>query len=131
MATSYPNTTSPERTAAYIGAVDTSGNASTDWTDLTSASFTSSITGSAVPANQIFTYVTIHNTSTTASAFFKMRARDAAGDATSGELEIPANMSISYGMAGLAGGSPATVAYRKAAAGDELVIQAGFEAATI
>jgi hypothetical protein len=71
MATKYPNTTSPERTAAYIGAVDTSGNASTDWTDLTSASFTSSTTGSAVPANQIFTYVTIHNTSTTASAFFQ------------------------------------------------------------
>jgi hypothetical protein len=131
MATKYPNTTSPERTAAIIGAVDTSSNASTDWTDLTSADFKSTTTGSAVAAGKIFSYLTIHNTSTTASAFLKFRARDGAGDTTSAELEIPATMSIGYGMAGMEGGPILTIAYRKAAAGDELVIQAGFEAATI
>lgn len=131
MATRFSNTTQPERTAAIIGAVDTSGNASTDWTDLTSASFKNSVTGSAVAAGKAFTYVVIHNTSTTASAFLKFRARDAAGDTTSAELEIPATMTFSYGIAGLEGGPTLTIAYRKAAAGDELVLQAGFEAATV
>jgi len=84
-----------------------------------------------VAAGKAFTYVTVYNTSTTASAFLKFRARDAAGDTTSAELEIPATISIRYGIAGMEGGPTLTIAYRKAAAGDELVIQAGFEAATI
>ncbi len=127
----FSNTTQPVRTAAFIGSTDTSGNASTDWTDLTASSFTDSKTGSAFTASLAFTAVMVHNTSTTASAFFKLRARTGAGDATSGELEVPANSTVSIDINGLSGGSPTTIAYRKAAAGDELVIICGFETTTV
>ena len=73
----FAYTTQPVRTAAYIASVDTSGNASTDWTDLSSDDFTDSKTGSALAADLLFTAVTVHNSSTTASAFFKLRARGA------------------------------------------------------
>ncbi len=127
----FAYTTQPVRTAAYIASVDTSSNASTDWTDLSSGDFTDSKTGSALAADLLFTAVTVHNSSTTASAFFKLRARGGAGDTTSGELEIPASSTVSIDIAGLAGSSPSTVAYKKAAAGDELVIICGFELATV
>ena len=127
----YSDTTQPVRTAGFTGTLDTSGNASTDWTDVTGTGITNSLTGSAMPAGLVFTSVAVQNTSTTASAFIKLRARVGAGDTTSGELEIPASSTISIDIAGLAGSSPSTVAYKKAAAGDELVIICGFETATV
>jgi hypothetical protein len=127
----FAYTTQPVRTAAYIASVDTSSNASTDWTDLVSSDFKDSKTGSALAASLLFTAVTVHNSSTTASAFFKLRARGGAGDTTSAELEIPASSTISIDIAGLAGSSPATIAYKKGGASDELVIICGFELATV
>jgi len=127
----FAYTTQPVRTAAHVGTIDTSGNASTDWTDLVSSNVTDSKTGSALAAGLIFTSVAVQNRSETASAFLKLRARVGAGDATSGEFEIPAGSAISIECAGLAGGAPSTIAYRKAAAGDELVFLFGLEAATV
>lgn len=127
----FSNTTQPVRTAAYVASVDTSGNASTDWTDLTSASFTDSKTGSALASGLIFTSIAIHNQASSAGAFFKLRARGGAGDATSGELQIPASSTVSIDIAGLAGNSPSTIAYKKAGASDELIIICGFELATV
>ena len=51
----FAYTTQPVRTAAYIASVDTSSNASTDWTDLVSSDFKDSKTGSALAASLLFT----------------------------------------------------------------------------
>ena len=91
----FAYTTQPVRTAAYTGTIDTSGNASTDWTDLVSSDVTDSKTGTALAAGLIFTSVAVQNRSSSASAFLKRRARVGAGDATSGEFEIPAGSAIS------------------------------------
>lgn len=117
-------------TASYIGSIDTSSNASTDWTDIVSSDVKDSRTGSSMSAGLIFTAVSVRNTSTTASAFLKMRARDAAGDTTSAELEIPALGAAAFEIKALAGGGPVTIAYKKAAASDELIFQLGLEPAT-
>ena len=71
----YSDTTQPVRTAGYTGTIDTSSNASTDWTDVTGTDITNSLTGTAMPAGLVFTSVAVQNTSTTASAFVKLRAR--------------------------------------------------------
>ena len=112
----FAYTTQPVRTAAYTGTIDTSGNASTDWTDLVSSDVTDSKTGSALGAGLIFTSVAVQNRSSSASAFLKLRARVGAGDATSGEFEIPAGSAISIECAstksgsGLAAESPTSTA---------------------
>jgi hypothetical protein len=117
-------------TASFIGSIDTSSNASTDWTDVVSSDVKDTRTGSVMSAGLIFTAVSVRNTSTTASAFLKMRARDAAGDTTSAELEIPALGAAAFEIKALAGGGPVTIAYKKAAASDELIFQLGLEPAT-
>ncbi len=127
----YSDTTQPVRTAGYTGTIDTSSNASTDWTDVTSANVTDSRTGSAMPAALVFTSVAVQNTSATASAFVKLRARVGAGDATSGEFEVPAGSAIAIECAGLVGGSPSTIAYKKGGASDELIFLFGLETATV
>jgi hypothetical protein len=127
----YSDTTQPVRTAGYTGTLDTSANASTDWTDVTGTDITNSLTGTAMPAGLVFTSVAVQNTSSTASAFVKLRARVGAGDATSGEFEVPAGSSIAIECAGLVGGSPSTIAYRKGGASDELIFLFGLETATV
>ena len=84
-----------------------------------------------MPAGLVFTSVAVQNTSTTASAFVKLRARVGAGDATSGEFEVPAGSSIAIECAGLIGGSPSTIAYKKGGASDELILLFGLETATV
>ena len=127
----YSDTTQPVRTAGYTGTLDTSANASTDWTDVTGTDVTNSLTGTACPSNLVFTSVAVQNTSSTASAFVKLRARVGAGDATSGEFQVPAGSSIAIECAGLVGGSPSTIAYKKGGASDELIFLFGLETATV
>ena len=117
-------------TASFIGSIDTSSNASTDWTDVVSSDVKDSRTGSVMSAGLIFTAVSVRNTSTTGSAFIKTRARDAAGDTTSAELEIPAQGAAAFEIKALEGGGPLAIAYKKAAAGDEIIFIFGLESAT-
>tara|TARA_Y100000114_G_C11743332_1_gene320222 strand:+ start:496 stop:882 length:387 start_codon:yes stop_codon:yes gene_type:complete len=117
-------------TASFIGSIDTSGNASTDWTDIVSTDVKNSMTGTAMSAGLIFTTVSARNTSTTASAFLKLRARDGAGDTTSAELEIPALGAVAFEFKAVQGTPPSTIAYKKAAAGDQIIFQLGLEPAT-
>lgn len=125
------NKTPPQQSAGYIGSIDTSTNASTDWTDVVSTDVQDSKTGSTMPAGLQFISIGVRNTSTTGSAYLKLRARGGAADPVAAEIEIPATAAISLPIAATAGAVITTIAYKKAAAGDELIFLLGLSDPTI
>lgn len=125
------NKTPPQQSAGHIGSIDTSTNASTDWTDVVSTDVQDSKTGSAMPAGLQFISVGVRNTSATGSAYIKLRARGGAADPVAAEIEIPATAAVALPIAATAGDVITTIAYKKAAAGDELIFLLGLSDPTI
>lgn len=125
------NKTPPQQSAGYIGSIDTSTNASTDWTDVVSTDVQDSKTGSAMAAGLQFISVGVRNTSATGSVYIKLRARGGAADPVAAEIEIPATAAVALPIAATAGDVITTIAYKKAAAGDELIFLLGLSDPTI
>ena len=124
----YEGTTNPLRTAGYYGSLDTTLNATTNWVDITSAGLTDSTTGAALPAGLVFTALAIHNPGAL-PLYYKLRARTVAGDPTTGELQVPAGLSVTLGFAGVIGDPITTISYRKGAGGDNVALTCGLELA--
>tara|TARA_Y100000310_G_scaffold253794_1_gene260758 strand:- start:76 stop:468 length:393 start_codon:yes stop_codon:yes gene_type:complete len=126
----FSDTTDPVRSAGYIGSFNSTAAPynTTDWVDVTSATVINSITGSALAAGKLFTVIQFHN-SGAATMYLKLRARTLPGDATAGEISIPAGLSWSAPIAGLVGSSPVTIAIKKGAAGDDVHPLLGLEEA--
>lgn len=113
------------QTGEYIACLSTSANNSTNWTDLTSASFVDSSTGSVLAADLAFGDITVYNPGLT-DAFIKLRARTIAGDPTTNELRVLAGGALSFSALGLRAGSTDTISYKKGAAGDDLFFTCSF-----
>jgi hypothetical protein len=113
------------QTGEYIACLSTSANNSTNWTDLTSASFVDSSTGSVLAADLAFGDITVYNPGL-ADAFIKLRARTIAGDPTTNELRVLAGGALSFSALGLRAGSTDTISYKKGAAGDDLFFTCSF-----
>jgi len=116
---------SPIQTGEFIGALSTSANNTTDWTDIKSENFKDSTTGLVLPADKAFGEVSVYNPGLN-DAFIKLRARTAANDATTSELRVLAGGSIALNVLGLKPGSIITISYKKGAAGDDLFFTCSF-----
>lgn len=114
------------------GQVTASYNASsvndTDWHTLTSNEFYDAVTGSQMADGYSFAFVAIVNGSSSSIAYFKPRAAAGAGDGVAnsdGVIAISGEYSIDL-QALANGGSVTSIAYKKAAGGDNFIIYAGF-----
>ena len=106
------------QTGEHIACKSTSGNASTDWTDLNSSDFIDSTSGAALSADLAFVDIAVYNPGSS-TAYLKLRARDGAGDSTTNEIFV------------LAGGAIVNIAYKKGASGDNLSFICAFDRKTV
>ena len=120
------NTTNP----VYAGRVFASYNASsvnnTDWNTLSSSDFYDTQTGVVLAASREFAFIKVISGNTTTLSFFKARAAAGAGDGVANsDGVIPVSSEISVDISAL-GAVTTSIAYKKAAGGDQFVILAGF-----
>lgn len=115
----------PISSGEHIGVFDAQSTANTIWNNLTSASFTSSSTGLAVPANQAFSDLTVYNSSISV-AYVKLRAKTADGDPTTSEIPILAGGVFGTNCLGLKSGNILSISFKKANAGDNLIFLSSF-----
>ena len=87
------------QTGEHIACKSTSGNASTDWTDLNSSDFIDSTSGTALSADLAFVDIAVYNPGSS-TAYLKLRARDGAGDSTTNEIFVLAGGAIDLQCAG-------------------------------
>jgi len=113
------------QTGEHIACKSTSGNASTDWTDLNSSDFIDSTSGTALSADLAFVDIAVYNPGSS-TAYLKLRARDGAGDSTTNEIFVLAGGAIDIQCGGLKGGAVTTIAYKKGASGDDLKLICAF-----
>ena len=110
--------------AVYRG----SAISSTDWTDLSSDDFYDVYTGSALAASLTFRSIQIVNRGSS-SMFLKYRARVGAGDSTAyteGVIQIEGGAEWSDDII-LNAGPIQTIAFKKGATGDQVLMFVGFD----
>jgi len=115
----------PISSGEHFGVFNAQAASNTIWNNLTSASFTSSSTGVAVPTNQAFSDLTVYNPSTSV-AYVKLRAKTADGDSTTSEIPVLAGGVFGTTCLGLKSGNITTISFKKANSGDNLIFLSSF-----
>ena len=118
----------PIHAGGYLTAYNASDVNDTDWHSLSSDDFYDTQTGTQFASGLKFAYVEIVSSNTTTLSYVKLRAAAGAGDGvTNSDAVIPVFASFKVDAQALAGGQSVTsIAYKKAAGGDNLVIYVGF-----
>lgn len=118
----------PIHAGGYASAYDASSVNDTDWHNLTSDNFYDTRTGTQLPASLKFAYIQVLSGSTDTKSYLKLRAADSGSDGVAnsdGVIPIFSAYSVDS-QALILGDGVTTVAYKKAAGGDNFVIYAGF-----
>ena len=118
----------PITAGQVIGAYSATSVSDTNWHTLTSNEFYDAIGGTQITDGLQFAFVNITSSSTSTESHFKLRAAAGSGDGkTNTDGVIPVLGSFQVDVQALQDGASVTsIAYAKAAAGDVLVITAGF-----
>jgi hypothetical protein len=118
----------PITAGQVIGAYNASSVADTDWHSLTSNEFYDPITGDQLTDGLKFAFMGAVSSSTSAVSFLKLREAAGAGDGTGNtDGVIPMLGRYDVDVQALSGGAAVTsIAYKKAAAGDQFIIYCGF-----
>ena len=118
----------------YFGVFDAVSQASTDWLNLQSQDFKDSLTGSNLPAGLAFADLTVQAGQVAglqADCYIKLRSRTAVNDVTTNEIKVLESSGFGIYCGGFKNGSVATIAYKKADAGQSLLFTCSFARATI
>ena len=118
----------PITAGQFIGAYNASAVSDTNWHTLTSNEFYDAVTGSQITDGYQFAWVGIALSSTSAVSYIKLRAATAGTDGkTNTDGVIPLLGTYQVDVQALSAGSSVTsIAYAKSAAGDSVIIYAGF-----
>ena len=118
----------PASAGQVIAAYNASSVADTNWHTLTSNDFYDVTSGTQFADGLQFAYVELVSSSTSTLSYFKLRAAAGAGDGktnTDGVIPVFGRCGIDV-QAIQAGASVTSIAYAKGAAGDSVVLVAGF-----
>jgi hypothetical protein len=118
----------PIHAGGYASAYDATSVNDTDWHSLTSDDFYDTRTGTQLPTGLKFAYVQVVSGSTDTKSYLKLRAAASGSDGVANsDGVIPIFSAYSVDSQALISGDGVTsVAYKKAAGGDNFVIYAGF-----
>ena len=118
----------PITAGQFIGAYNASAVSDTNWHTLTSNEFYDAVTGSQITDGYKFAWVGIASSSTSAVSYIKLRAATAGTDGkTNTDGVIPLLGTYQVDVQALSNGSSViSIAYAKSAAGDSVIIYAGF-----
>jgi hypothetical protein len=118
----------PVSAGQVIGSFNASSVSDTDWHTLTSNDFYDATSGTQFTDGLQFAFVALVSSSTSTLSYLKLRAAAGAGDGkTNTDGVIPVFGRIEVDVQALqAGTSVTSIAYAKGAAGDSVVIIAGF-----
>jgi hypothetical protein len=118
----------PVSAGQVIGSFNASSVSDTDWHTLTSNDFYDATSGTQFTDGLQFAFVALVSSSTSTLSYLKLRAAAGAGDGkTNSDGVIPVFGRIEVDVQALqAGTSVTSIAYAKGAAGDSVVIIAGF-----
>jgi hypothetical protein len=122
------NVSNPASAGQLMAAFNASAVADTDWHTLTSNEFYDTVTGTQITDGLQFAFVAVISSSTSTLSYVKLRAADGAADGkgnSDGVVPVFGRFEIDS-QALQAGGSITSIAYAKGAAGDSVVIYAGF-----
>ena len=117
----------PISAGQYVACYNATGTANTNWNSLTSADFYDVVTGTQLADGLQFAFVGVSSSNTSALSYVKLRAADTATDPilnTSGVIALQSSYSID--SQALAGSNITSIAFKKAASGDQLLLQCGF-----
>lgn len=117
----------PISAGQFIACYNATSTANTDWNSLTSSDFYDPTTGTQLPAGLEFAFVGVSTDNTSTLSYFKLRAAGGTGDPilnTSGVIAFQSSYSVD--SQALAGSSITSIAFKKAASGDQLLLQCGF-----
>tara|TARA_R100000388_G_scaffold89970_1_gene71055 strand:+ start:620 stop:1003 length:384 start_codon:yes stop_codon:yes gene_type:complete len=118
----------PIHAGGFAAAYDASSVNDTDWHNLTSDDFYDTRTGDQLPSGLQFAFVEVVSGSTDTKSFLKLRAASSGSDGVAnsdGVIPVFATYSVDI-QALISGSGVTTVAYKKAAGGDNFVLYAGF-----
>ena len=118
----------PIHAGGFAAAYDASSVNDTDWHNLTSDNFYDTRTGDQLPSGLQFAFVEVVSGSTDTKSFLKLRAASSGSDGVAnsdGVIPIFATYSVDI-QALISGSGVTTVAYKKAAGGDNCVLYVGF-----
>lgn len=117
----------PISAGQYLATYNATSVANTDWNSLSSNDFYDSVTGAQLDANLKFAFVGVVSSNTSSLSYIKLRAASGAGDsvANTGGV-IPILSAFDVDSQALTDSNVASIAYKKAAAGDNLILYCGF-----
>ena len=118
----------PIHAGGFAAAYDASSVNDTDWHNLTSDDFYDTRTGDQLPSGLQFAFVEVVSGSTDTKSFLKLRAASSGSDGVAnsdGVIPVFATYIVDI-QALISGSGVTTVAYKKAAGGDNFVLYAGF-----
>ena len=118
----------PISAGQIIGAYNASSVSDTNWHTLTSDDFYDSTSGTQLTDGLQFAFVGLISSSTSTLSYLKLRAAAGAGDGktnTDGVIPVFGRFEVDV-QALQAGASVTSIAYAKGAAGDSVVLVAGF-----
>ena len=122
------NVSNPASAGQLVAAFNASAVADNDWHTLTSNEFYDTVTGTQITDGLQFAFVALISSSTSSLSYIKLRAASGASDGkgnTDGVIPVFGRFEIDS-QALQAGSSITSIAYAKGAAGDSVVIIAGF-----
>ena len=117
----------PISAGQYLATYNATSVANTDWNSLSSNDFYDSVTGAQLEANLKFAFVGVVSSNTSSLSYIKLRAASGAGDsvANTGGV-IPILSAFDVDSQALTDSNVASIAYKKAASGDNLILYCGF-----
>ena len=117
----------PISAGQYLATYNTTSVANTDWNSLSSNDFYDSVTGAQLEANLKFAFVGVVSSNTSSLSYIKLRAASGAGDsvANTGGV-IPILSAFDVDSQALTDSNVTSIAYKKAASGDNLILYCGF-----
>jgi len=117
----------PISAGQYLATYNATSVASTDWYSLSSNDFYDSVTGAQLDANLKFAFVGVVSSNTSSLSYIKLRAASGAGDsvANAGGV-IPILSAFDVDSQALTDSNVTSIAYKKAATGDNLILYCGF-----
>lgn len=117
----------PISAGQYLATYNTTSVANTDWNSLSSNDFYDSVTGAQLDANLKFAFVGVVSSNTSSLSYIKLRAASGAGDsvANTGGV-IPILSAFDVDSQALTDSNVTSIAYKKAASGDNLILYCGF-----
>ncbi len=117
----------PISAGQYLATYNATSVANTDWNSLSSNDFYDSVTGAQLDANLKFAFVGVVSSNTSSLSYIKLRAASGAGDsvANTGGV-IPILSAFDVDSQALTDSNVTSIAYKKAASGDNLILYCGF-----